>query len=105
MDNCKESQQAYDDVKEIVEMIRSLHRSAALQYSILVDDVISGRVADEKSIERIMDGLVGFCDSPECLGLFKKLCRHILHKYPQMVKDYIECYRMLYEEQTEGEPQ
>ena len=101
----KDFQRAYDEVKDLVEAIRGVHRIALIQYTPLVDDVLSGKIADEASIERIMDGLLSFCDSQECMTLFKRLCRHIFYKHPQMVKDYISCYRMLYEEQPERKTQ
>lgn len=94
---------ASDEIKDIARDIRRLHCTAFYQYAALVDDVVLGRIRDEASIERIMDGLVCFCNNPECMELFKRLCRCTLYQYPQMVKDYIDCYRLLFESQPEEE--
>lgn len=100
----RERQQAFEEITGFVRAVQKLNDIAATEYKALVEDVISGHITDEPSIERIMDGLMSFCDSPECLELFRRLCRHTLYKYPEMTMDYVNCYRMLYEDQTEGEP-
>ena len=96
--------QAFEEIAGFVRAVQKLNDIAVTEYKVLVEDVIAGRITDESSIERILDGLMSFCDSPECLELFKRLCRHTLYKYPEMTMDYVNCYRMLYEDQTEGEP-
>ncbi len=100
-----ERHQVFEEISGFVRAVQKINDIAAAEYKVLVEDVISGRITDEPSIERIMDGLMSFCDSPECLELFKRLCRHTLYKHPEMTIDYVNCYRALYEEQEEGSEQ
>ena len=59
--------------------------AAYQQYSRLVEQVLNGRITEEREIERIMDGLVDFGDNPRLLELYKTLCRHVYYKYPALV--------------------
>lgn len=102
MQDCEERQRIHKKIAIIAEAIRNVYKRAAAEYTVLVGDVEAGRITDESSIEQILDGLLGFCDSEECFELFKRLCRHVLPKYPEMVKDYIDLYRELFDEQAEG---
>lgn len=45
-----------------------------------------------------MDGMLDFCQFDEMLQLFKRLCRGLYLKYPELVKDYILYYREMWEE-------
>ena len=45
-------------IDEIVQEISLLTDTAYQQYSRLVEQVLSGRITEEREIERIMDGLV-----------------------------------------------
>lgn len=35
------------------------------------------------------------------LGLYKKVCRRYLYLYPSCIKDYIEAYREMWEDEGE----
>ena len=70
-------------------------------YVCLVASVISGHISTENEIERIMDGLIDFGDDERFLALYKKLCRHVFHTYPQMVGEHINLLRLQFEEKDE----
>ena len=70
------------EIDEIVKRIKGLYDLAYTQYSHAVDEVISGRLTDEKQIEHILDGIIDFGDDLRFLELSKRLCRHIYYEYP-----------------------
>ena len=53
----------------------------------------SDKMAKER-IERIMDGLLDFCDDEKFLALYKDLCRHVYNQYPQLVGEHINLFRL-----------
>lgn len=92
------------DVEVIVNKIKKLHDLAYAQYSQLVEAVLAGSITDEKQIEHILDGIIDFGDDLRFLKLSKKLCRHIYYQYPQLVGNFVNMYRMIFEEKgdTDG---
>ncbi|MGP1543816.1 MAG: hypothetical protein ACTTIO_02505 [Candidatus Fimenecus sp.] len=92
------------DVEVIVNKIKELHDLAYAQYSQLVEAVLAGSITDEKQIEHILDGIIDFGDDLRFLKLSKKLCRHIYYQYPQLVGNFVNMYRMIFEEKgdTDG---
>ena len=90
------------EIDEIVKRIKGLYDLAYTQYSHAVDEVISGRLTDEKQIEHILDGIIDFGDDLRFLELSKRLCRHIYYEYPQLVGSFVHMYRacLLYTSST-----
>ena len=80
-------------VEEVVEE----EQTDALEETMPVEEVAEEEVTEEKQIERIMDGLLDFCDEQRFLKLYKELCRHIFDRYPQLVGEHISIYRSLFE--------
>ena len=92
-----------DDVEVIVKKIKELHNLAYGQYSRLVDAVLAGSLTAEEQIERILDGILDFGDDLRFLELSKKLCRHIYYRYPHLVGNFVNMYRMLFEEKEDSD--
>ena len=92
-----------ETIKGTVGEIRKLYDLAYCQYSSAVDEVLAGRLTDEKQIERILDGIIDFGDDERFLKLSKKLCRHIYYKYPQIVGDFVSMFRLLFEEKEDAD--
>ena len=69
----KEREACFAAIREIVQDISRLMDAAYQQYSRLVEQVLNGRITEEREIERIMDGLVDFGDDPRLLELYKTL--------------------------------
>ena len=53
------------EIDEVVKRIKGLYDLAYTQYSHAVDEVILGRLTDEKQIEHILDGIIDFGDALE----------------------------------------
>lgn len=91
-------------LKELEKTIQALNRlrdSAFAQYSTLVDSVLRNEITDQRQLERIMDGLLDFCDEERFLQIYKKLCRHIFYRYPQMVGEHVALFRAQFEDASE----
>jgi len=92
------------EMKELEKTIQALNRlrdSAFAQYSALVDSVLRDEITNQQQLERIMDGLLDFCDEERFLQIYKMLCRHIFYRYPQMVGEHVALFRAQFEDATE----
>lgn len=76
--------EALEAAKETVEALNKLTDQALAQYTALVDSAVAGHITDERELEHIMDGLLDFGDDLRFLEIYKRLCRHIFYKHPQM---------------------
>ena len=83
------------EIAALVSEISRIRILALKTYTRLVDKVAVGIITDEKEIERIMDGLADFGDFPECLNEYRRLCRLVYYKYPKLVGEHINLFRML----------
>lgn len=92
-----------DEIKDIVGKITDLYDLAYEQYSRAVDEVLAGRLTNEKQIEQILDGILDFGDDLRFLELSKKLCRHIYYQYPQLVGDYVHMFRATFMEKEDAD--
>ena len=99
----KEQEACFAAIREIVQEISRLMDAAYQQYSRLVEQVLNGRITEEREIERIMDGLVDFGDDPRLLELYKTLCRHVYYKYPALVGEHTALFRLQFEETEDGD--
>ena len=77
--------------------LRMLQDRAFNQYSSLVGQVISGQITDKQDIEKIMDGILDFCDEDRFINIYRQLCRHIYYQYPQLVGEHIALFRAQFE--------
>ena len=89
------------EIDEVVKRIKELYDLAYTQYAHAVDEVISGRLTNEKQIEHILVGIIDFGDDLRFLELSKRLCRHIYYEYPQLVGSFVHMYRALFEERVD----
>ena len=81
--------EALEAAKETVEALNKLTDQALAQYTALVDSAVAGHITDERELEHIMDGLLDFGDDLRFLEIYKRLCRHIFYKHPQMVGEHL----------------
>lgn len=86
-----------DIMQELADRLRSLRDEAFTQYSRLVEQVLNDRITDKREMERIMDGLLDFCDEERFIEIYRKLCRHIYHKHPQLVGEHVALFRAQFE--------
>lgn len=75
-----------------------LARLAERQYSPEVEIIIRGQSKDVNQIERLLDGMLGFCFDGDMLRLYKKLCRYYFKINPQATAFYVHAYRDMWDE-------
>ena len=79
-------------VKKAIEEFQSSVDVAYAQFASFVDSVISGRLTNIHTIEHTMDYMVGFGFDERIETLYKKLCRFLYPKYPQMIVNHVKGY-------------
>lgn len=84
-------------VEEFALQIKHLRDQAYKQYSSLVQQTLREQITDIQSIEKIMDGLLDFCDEERFIEIYRQLCRHVYHKYPELVGEHIAIFRAQFE--------
>lgn len=89
-------------VKELALQINDLRNRAYRQYSALVQQVLSDQISDKESIEKILDGLLDFCDEERFIDIYRQLCRYIYHRHPTLVGEHIALFRAQFETNEGG---
>lgn len=97
----KDYRKILEEIETAVGRAEALRKAAFHQYTSLVDAVAEGAITDPGEIERIMDGLLDFGDLDEFLNIYKKLCRHVFDRYPELVRDHITLWRAEFENQSD----
>lgn len=92
-----------EEIKGTVGKISDLYDLAYTQYASIVDEVLAGRLTNEKQIEHILEGMLDFGDDLRFLELSKRLCRHIYYQYPQLVGDYVHMFRAVFMEKEDAD--
>ena len=77
-----------DFVDGFVAQFRALNEMAVREYTPLVDDICS-RIASQNEVERLLDYLLGFAGNDKILLLYRRVCRHYFHIYPDSIAWYI----------------
>lgn len=90
------------EITELMAQFEEQKNMVFAHYVQAVSSVLIGNITEENEIERIMDGLLDFGDDEKFLTLYKKLCRHVFHTYPQMVGEHIALFRMQFEEKEDA---
>ena len=91
----------WNELQSLLTTFEARKKQIYLHYQQLVDSVLSSQIISEREIERLMDGLLDFCDDEKFLVLYKDLCRHVYHQYPQLVGEHINLFRLQFEEKQE----
>jgi hypothetical protein len=84
----------------ILPLVREQQRLARLaeqQYSAEADAIIRGESRDANRIERLLDGMLGFCFDGDMLRLYKRLCRYYFGINPQATAFYVHAYREMWD--------
>ena len=86
-----------EKIYQIAEQIVQLHQKAYEVYLPLVEDVCN-RIVSEDELSHLLDYLLDFVCDEKILGLYKRVCRRYLYRYPNCIKIYIEVYREMWED-------
>ena len=91
-----------NELKELFAKYEELKVGILNRYTQLVTAVLNGEITDENEMEEIMDGLLDYGDDERFLSLYKKICRHVYYKYPKLVGEHVNLYRMIFEEKEDA---
>lgn len=80
-------------VASLIDAACALARRAVVEYTPIVESILSDRSQDIARIERTLDGLPDICFGPKALVLYKKLCRHYFDIDPAATAWYVRAYR------------
>ena len=89
---------AFSELRTLVALFEEQKNQIYVHYQQMVANVLTARITSEREIEAIMDGLLDFCDDQRFLALYKSLCRHVYYKYPQLVGEHVNLFRLQFEE-------
>lgn len=89
---------AFSELRTLVAQFEEQKNQIYVHYQQMVANVLTARITSEREIEAIMDGLLDFCDDQRFLALYKSLCRHVYYKYPQLVGEHVNLFRLQFEE-------
>lgn len=80
---------------------QQLARQAEQLYSVEVDSILRDKCRDPQHIERLLDGMIGFCFDDGILRLFKKLCRYYFKIDSVATASYVHTYREMWDEKED----
>ena len=97
------------DLDDLANKIYTLHKEAVKQSLAFckpeVESIIENNVQDIKTIEQMLDTLLGVAYDDDILILYKNLCRHYYYINKENTAYYVNSYREMWdnEEETENE--
>lgn len=88
--------EGYDDILALFEKCYEFTASVYSDYEKRTEDILSGKETDICAIELLLDSLMDFCFDHRFVCLYKRICRHLLPKHPQLVCEHIALFKKLY---------
>jgi len=88
-----------NDIEAIVEHSKQLYETAEKLFAPMVDSIIQNNCTDSRIIEKLMDDMISFTSDDKILILFKRLCRYTYPIDSELVYDYINIYKKMWEEE------
>ena len=88
-------------LKKIVELVATCYESSNLiyeEYRQYTNRIINGEITDTNRIEHWMDSLIDWNFDHRFVSLYKRLCRHLFPKYPELVGEHVLMFLKLYGE-------
>lgn len=85
-----------DELSGLLKQMQALRNTAYEKYSVVTEEVASGKITDIVTIEKIMDGLCDFGDEERFINLYRKVCKHIYFNYPQIVGEHVSLFKSLW---------
>lgn len=90
-----------EDMTQIIKLIDACYQSASAayeDYKRYTNQIIRGDITDITTIERWMDALIDWNFDHRFISLYKRLCRYLFPKYPQLVGEHVLMFLKLYGE-------
>ncbi len=84
-------------IGQLAKRINKLTIQSETIYSQEVDLIIVSDCRDKYRIERVLDGMLGFCFDKNMLKLYRKLCRYYYSIDSRATVEYIYAYRDMWD--------
>lgn len=68
----------------------------------MVEEILRTGSRDAAHIERMLDGLLDFCDHELVLSMYRQLCRHYWSINPTATTNYVHAYRDRWRRDEDG---
>jgi hypothetical protein len=88
----------------LAEEMQRLAKIAVLQYTPVVEGIISSKSRDVHHIEYTLDRLLDFGFYDPMVELFRRLCRHYYFLDSEAAADYVLTYRDMWDSKDSKEP-
>ena len=59
----------------------------------IANQILSGQITSPNEIEHILDHMLDYCYDAEMLSLYKRICRCLIHKHPELVYNAVMNYK------------
>ena len=102
--NNTSSDGSFGSIKALAEEMQRLAVVAVLQYTPVVESIISSGSRDIRHIEQTLDGLLDFGFYDPMVELFRSLCRHYSFIDPEAAAYYVLSYREMWDSEEPNEP-
>jgi len=90
-----------EDIKTLANGIGTAFQSMARRglaiYTPIVNDILNEKISAPAEIERYLESMLDFCYDDEVLLLYKKVCRFLYPKYPQLVNSAVMNYKEMWD--------
>jgi hypothetical protein len=90
-------------IMALAEEMQRLAKIAVLQYTPVVESLISSKSRDVHHIEHTFERLLDFGFYAPMVELFRRLCRHYYFIDPEAAADYVLTYRDMWDSEEAGE--
>jgi hypothetical protein len=95
-----------DDIKTLAHDIGALLQESAQQglahYRPIASRIISGDISDPKEIELTLDYMLDYCYDDKVLALYKRVCRSLYCKHPEIVYAAVMNYKEVWDSDADG---
>jgi hypothetical protein len=93
------------EAKALADEIGTVFQSAAQfgisYYRPIAQKILSGQITSPNEIEHILDHMLDYCFDDEMLSLYKRLCRHLMCKHPELVYTAVMNYKYVWDSNDE----
>jgi hypothetical protein len=90
-------------IMALAEEMQRLAKIAVLQYTPVVESLISSKSRDVHHIEHTLDRLLDFGFYAPMVELFRRLCRYYYFIDAEAAADYVLTYRDMWDSEEDGE--
>jgi len=98
------AEEPFSSIMALAEEMHRLAKLAVLQYTPVVENIISIKSRDVHHIEHILYGLLDYCFCDPMVELFRSLCRHYYFIDPSAAASYVLGYREMWDSEEQKEP-